>query len=262
MSERHLSSPLLGAFGVRHGFSLRTGGTSSPPYASLNLGKAVGDDPSRVDENLALFCEAVGVERTSLATVSQVHGTTVVVARAAGLFDLEGRPLSGNIEADAIIALEGQAAGVRVADCVPVLLLDPVTGLAAAVHAGWRGTVGHIVSRTVEALQSRFGVNPADLRAAIGPCIGLCCFEVGDEVAAQFESAPFGDVVDRRGPTPHVDLTAANVALLRAAGIPTRQIDLLGRCTACNEALFFSHRRDRGVTGRPLAVFAGGGRPS
>ncbi len=256
MNERVLRSPLLSREGVSHGFSLRTGGVSHGPFMSLNLGKAVGDDPADVDENLRRFCADVGVERASLATVSQVHGNRVVVARSAGWFDLSGKPLSGAIEADAVIALEGRTAGVRVADCVPILVQDVETGVAAAIHAGWRGTIARIVPLTLEAMQQQFGSRTESLRTAVGPSIGPCCFEVGEEVAQRFASEPgFGpSLVDRTRATPHVDLVAANAGLMRSAGISPRHIDVVAPCTVCAWGRFFSHRRDAGRTGRHLAL--------
>jgi YfiH family protein len=238
-----LVSRLLAPF--PHGFTTRAGGVSPEPWASLNLGGAVGDDPARVAENWGRLEAATGL---AFARVRQVHGAAVVTA--------EG-PCAPHQEADVVVSrTAGVAASVAVADCVPVLLADPATGAVAAVHAGWRGTVARAAAAAVAELVARDGTRPRDLLAAIGPSIGPCCYEVSEELAAQFEEA-FGDgVVDRTGPGPRLDLWEANARALGAAGLVPERIDRLGRCTACERGLFFSHRRDRGATGRQIAWIA------
>ena len=131
-------------------------------------------------------------------------------------------------------------------------------GVAAAIHAGWRGTDAEIVRKTVEAMKRAHGVEASDLAAAIGPAIGRCCYEVGEELAAKFASNPvFGvSVVDRTRGAPHLDLALANRRLLIAAGVSPGAIDDLAACTCCDAGSFFSHRRDAGRTGRHLAVIA------
>ena len=136
----------------------------------------------------------------------------------------------------------------RTADCVPLLLADPVRHLVAAVHAGWRGTAAGISRKTVETLCGEWGSNPADLQAVIGPCIGSCCFEVGEEVASQFPGH-----LDRSAPRPHVDLVAANRQQLIAAGVPRAMIESLDFCTVCDPDRFHSFRRDGGP-GRMIAA--------
>jgi YfiH family protein len=255
-SRLFLTSDILSREGVRHGFSLRTGGVSIGPFDALNLGAAVGDQPEAVAENLRRFIGTVGVEQDRLATVNQVHGDRVLFART-GERDVRteaGTVPTGRPEGDAIVAEHGRAAGIRTADCLPVLLYDRRTGLAAAAHAGWRGTVARVVVRTVEAMTRLYGVRPGDLIAAIGPGIGRCCFVVGADVAARFEhDSELGPrVVDKGVESPHVDLPLANRLLLEATGVTT--VDVLPLCTSCRRDLFFSHRRDAGQTGRHLAV--------
>jgi polyphenol oxidase len=246
-----LRSPLLAAF--PHGFTTRTGGASPAPWDSLNLGGAVGDDPTRVEENWRRLAKATAL---GFARVRQVHGARVL------RLDAPGAPVE---EADAVVSVRpAVAACVSVADCVPVLLADPETGAVAAVHAGWRGTMARVASAAVAAL-ARTGARPERLIAAIGPSIGPCCYEVSADLAARFR-AEMGPVV-REDPTPHLDLWAANRGILEAAGVPPGRIDLLSRCTACERELFFSHRRDAGQTGRqvafisPLHPTSGGGLP-
>jgi YfiH family protein len=259
-----LTSRLLKAHRVPHGFSLRSGGVSEGPFASLNLGAATGDAPERVEENLRRFLEAVGVARALLPTVVQVHGDKVVHAWPEGegvsLRTSVERPAEGGVlEADAVVAIPGAAAGVRTADCVPVLLYDPGSGVAAAVHAGWRGTATGIVSRTLARLVTDYGSEPSQLVAAIGPAIGPCCYEVGDDVAAVFGTDPrLGTGLVASTGRARLDLRECNRALLVTAGVPDEQVELVGGCTSCDPAHFFSHRRDAGRTGRHLAVVAAG----
>jgi YfiH family protein len=158
-------------------------------------------------------------------------------------------------EADAVVsAASGVAACVSVADCVPVLLADPATGTVAAVHAGWRGTLARAAAEGVAALAGA-GAPPERLLAAVGPSIGPCCYEVSEELAARFRAEiGTGAVVD--GARPHLDLWSANARLLAAAGLRSERIEVMGRCTACERALFFSHRRDAGRTGRQMAFIA------
>jgi YfiH family protein len=242
---RILESPLLAAF--RHGFTTRQGGVSAPPYDTLNLGGAVGDDPARVAENWRRLEAHTGLR---FARVRQVHGARVLRADA---------PCDPAEEADVVLtAAEGVAACVSVADCVPVLLADPGTGAVAAVHAGWRGTLARAAAEAVLALGREVGAAPGDLLAAIGPSIGPCCYEVSVDLAARFGAELAGSVatpVAPGGARPHLDLWAANRAVLTAAGVRADQIDLLGACTSCGD-LFFSHRRDAGRTGRQMAFIA------
>ncbi len=262
---RLLSSSLLRACGVPHGFGVRTGGVSTGPCATLNLGLTVGDAPAHVAENRRRFFVDAGIDEARVPELVQVHGDRIVFARVEGdgllLAALPaGPPLAAFVEADAVVAAPGAAAAVRVADCVPVLLYDPDSGAAAAVHAGWRGTASHIVAKAVEALGRAHGARPQVLRAVIGPAIGRCCYEVGDDLARRFEADPaFGAAVVRRdGARPHLDLAEANRRLLEGAGLKADHVEALGLCTACDGERFFSHRRDAGRTGRHLAAIAAG----
>jgi YfiH family protein len=236
-----LAARLLSGF--PHGFTTRQGGVSSPPFDSLNLGGSVGDEPARVDENWRRLEAATGL---AFARVRQVHGARAVLASA---------PSGPEEEADAVLsATPGLAACVSVADCVPVLLADPVTGAVAAVHAGWRGTIARAAAAGVSALAGA-GARAGDLLAVVGPSIGPCCYEVSPDLAARF-GVEVGAETVRDGPRPRLDLWRANALALRAAGVPGDRIEVVGRCTACERALFFSHRRDGGRTGRQMAFVA------
>ena len=236
-----ITSKLLG---VPHGFPTREGGVSTGAWASLNAGGSVGDAPAAVELNLQLLAAAARVERDRLFGVKQVHGDTVVQA-----------PVAEQFEADAIWSgRAGDAVGVKTADCVPILLVDPKGRRVAAVHAGWKGTLSEIAARTVEALV-RAGSSPADLRAAIGPSIGPCCYAVGEDLAAKFAERFPAEICVRRPSGPSLDLPSAVRTTLVRAGLPPAQIDTLGLCTSC-DARFFSHRRDRGLTGRHFSFVA------
>jgi YfiH family protein len=206
-----LESALLRSAGFRHGFSVKP----------LDF---VAPSPS-CDEAIALLLR---LPPTRMFRAAQVHGARAVVA-----------PCEGE-EADALVAFEPETAvGVRTADCVPVLLANTKTGAVAAVHAGWRGVVGGVV-------RSAFTLGTFDA-AAIGPCIGACCFEIGSDVAQKL--APH--VRDGKG-----DLRAAVRAQLVALGVDDARIDDVAGCTMCDEGRFFSHRREGDAAGRHLAVIA------
>ena len=254
MTVQLLRSSLLSA---PHGFPLRWGGSSPPPFDSLNLGGNTGDEPARVEENLRRLAEAGGFPLGRLHTVAQVHGQRVVEA-PAGADDGQLRPACA--EADGVwTGRAGEVVGVRVADCVPLLLESSEARQVAAVHSGWRGTEGRIAARAVEALAGA-GARPRELRACVGPHIRACCYEVSDELAERFRTA-FGESVIQPGPRglPHLDLAAAVVSTLVEAGVPARQVEVLSGCTACTPG-FFSHRRDVGRTGRHLAFIRALGR--
>jgi hypothetical protein len=253
-----LRSKVLGD-GFVHGFTTRAGGVSEPPFDTLNLGGKWGDDPARVSENRRRLEDAAG---GPIFVARQVHGTTVVRVRAG-----DDRAAVACTDADALCTdAPGVVLGIFVADCVPALLVDPRTGACAAVHAGWRGTVAGVLPVAVRALASEFGARAGDLRVALGPAIGPCCFEVGPEVVAAFETL-FPDA-RARGivlPSPrgapekaNVDLKAANRLLLERVGVAPAAIDAGADCTHCDRARFFSFRRDGASTGQLMGVV---GRP-
>jgi polyphenol oxidase len=248
---RFVHSALLADFA--HGFTTREGGASEPPFDTLNLGALVGDDPARVAENWGRLERATGLR---FARVRQVHGARAVRGDAAA---------GPSTEADIVVSsAPGLAACVSIADCVPVLLADPESGAVAAVHAGWRGTIAGAAAEGVRALAREAGAQPERLLAAIGPSIGPCCYEVSPDLALRFREE-IGPAAVRDDPSPRVDLWESNAIVLRGAGIAPQRIETVGRCTSCERALFFSHRRDEGRTGRQMAFIAPrlptGGRP-
>ncbi len=235
------TAPALRAIlGLVHGFTDREGGVSAGRYASLNMASKWGDDRDAVAENRRRVATAAGFELGRLRCIRQVHGDAVLHACAIG----------NESTADALWCRreDGLVVGVLTADCVPVLLADAAGTVAAAIHSGWRGTVADIVGRTVRRLADA-GVSPGDLRAAIGPCIEQAAFEVGPEVAAQFEPR----YVISGSARPHVDLLAAVRDQLEAHGVPPRAIDRIGGCSHANGTRWFSYRRDGAGIGQMLA---------
>ncbi len=241
--------------GVKHGIFTRAGGSSRAPFESLNLGGNVGDDPKAVRQNHERLYAALNVDDAKACTVWQVHSADVVIANA---------PVSGRrwlAHADGLMTDRvGIPLSMRFADCTPILFHDPVKGVIAVAHAGWRGTVQGIAGTVVRAMINAYNTNPDDIQAGIGPSIGPAKYQVGDEVVAAVESH-FGttDGLIRRDPadgTAYLDLWAANRLDLERAGVASENIDIAGLCTAEHVDEFFSHRQEKGKTGRFGAVIA------
>ncbi|MGA8765472.1 MAG: peptidoglycan editing factor PgeF [Candidatus Acidiferrales bacterium] len=270
-----------------HGFSTRPGGASELASAGrgprakhervLNLGFTDWDTRARVLENRRKFYRAIGAEKLRPVTLRQIHSDV------AHRVDASNAAAKDAPQGDALFTRElGLLLVVQTADCIPILLADPKRHAIAAIHAGWRGTLKRIAAKTLGRMTMEFGTQPEDVIAALGPGIGRCCYEVGSEVArdfdAQFPNArewfdgPFdalaaGDndpnwlpwlamMPPGHQPPPlrvHLDLIAANRAILAGVGIPARQISSSGLCTACRTDLLFSYRRER-TTGRLMAA--------
>ncbi len=214
-------------------FSSRLGGVSESPFDTLNLGRLTGDDSERVLENRRLLCEQVGVVPAELAFNRQVHGARV----------REAAPSASGKPGDAVWSdVPGRALLVFTADCLPVALARSSGSPALALlHVGWRGLLAGIVERAAVLLGESFD-------AVIGPGIGPCCYEVGEEVAAPFRAAFGRDIVHGR----RLDLWSSAERALRAAG--AGRVERTDLCTACRPDLFFSHRRDGERTGRQGAI--------
>jgi len=261
---------------IVHGFSTRPGGIS--PLAQdarvLNLGFTPWDPRENVEANRARFLAALHASGMQLVTARQIHSDIIHVLETAPQSALRGDAL--------ITSAPGLLLAVQTADCVPLLLADTRRRVAAAVHAGWRGTLRRVAAKTLGRMRMDFGVGAKDVVAALGPAIGRCCYEVGPEVAqafaAQFPCArewfhgPFDQLAAGEEPNPlkwlsmappghdpppprvHLDLMAANRWQLIDAGVPAAQIIVSDLCTACRTDLFFSYRREAGRTGRLLSV--------
>ena len=225
-----------------HAFTTRRGGCSTGYLESLNLGTNRGDSPENVLRNYEILGSALGFSPADTVFTRQTHSAIVArvgrADRGQGLF----APVPG--ERDGLITNEpGVVLTVFSADCTPVLLHDPVHRAVGAVHAGWRGTAGGIAAKAVEAMTSAFGTRPEDIQAAIGPCIGPCCFETGEDVPAAMVKA-LGEealpAIAGNGPKYHVNLKQLNEIWLRRAGVVT--LEICPDCTACQNRRFWSHR--------------------
>ncbi len=263
-----------------HGFSTRPGGVSTCYGGqTLNLGVTPADTRENVARNRQLLLEALGATSEDsgamwpMAQLKQIHSALIY-----SLSVLPEDPLAG----DGIITDTSELLlAVKTADCVPVLLADFKRRVVGAFHAGWRGTVARIVEKGVGEMRRQFGSQPRNLRAAIGPSIRRCCYQVGPEVRAEFDSQfpysseLFEEVFDANaihvrypmlfltarapghselGPEIHLDLVEANRRQLKAAGLRNPNISIIDGCTACDTTRFFSHRAEFGNTGRMMAV--------
>ena len=238
---------------VPHGFTTRPGGVSRGYLESLNLGMHRGDTPENVQENYRRLAAAIGFDLSHLVLTWQIHSDIVrqvTKADAAGI-DHRNYP-----QCDALITNDpGTALFVFTADCTPILFHDPVTGAVGAAHAGWRGTAADIAGKTVEAMVNAFGCQPENIRAAIGPNIGPCCFETDRDVPDAM-LAVLGDRakphIRQQGQKYYVNLKEINAQLLSRRGVT--QIDISSHCTACRPDLFWSHRITGGNRGSQGAI--------
>jgi polyphenol oxidase len=262
-----------------HGFSARHGGVSTCYGGkTLNLGFTQHDSKENVEHNRTLFLEALGANSGDgrswpLVQLKQVHSSVVHPVAAA-----RHEPLAGD---GLITNTEGLLLAIKTADCVPVLVADVKRRVVGAFHAGWRGTVARVVEKGIGEMRRQFGSVPRDLRAALGAGIRHCCYQVGSEVRAEFESQfsyadeLFEEVFDANaiharypllflnqrapghgelGPEIHLNLVEANKRQLQTAGVREEHISVIEGCTACDTTRFFSHRAEFGKTGRMMAV--------
>jgi polyphenol oxidase len=246
--------------GFINGFSSRLGGVSPMPQAALNLAGFNEDTAENILENRRRFLKLFP-GTWSLAGCWQLHGTDVRVVNSLAAAKPAENSLGEKIYCDAIVSNAAHVlAGVKTADCVPLLLGDPRTGSFAAVHAGWRGTFEGIIFYAIERLTKEYGVNPEDLRVAIGPAAGICCYEVGAEVIDGFrERFTYAEelFIPLHEGQARIDLLKANHTQLTAAGVPAHQIYTAPLCTMTRTDLFFSYRREKqsqGKVGRLMSV--------
>lgn len=249
----YFESTLMAAGGIAvQGFTTRHEGVSRPPYNSLNLGTNTTDSPHNVKGNRSLLARAMGTRVEQLVTVTQVHGTDILVIDSPN----EDFAHFHKLECDGIVTDQpGVLIGVCVADCVPILLLDPVKKVVAALHAGWKGTAAGIAAKGVETLVEFFGSKPSTIQAAVGPGIGSCCYEVDQAVKDAFDKGDAGwefVATGKGGGKWGLDLRRANSRQLIKAGLAEENIEVAEQCVACNHDLFFSYRRDGGETGRQM----------
>ncbi|NOQ27532.1 MAG: peptidoglycan editing factor PgeF [Bacteroidales bacterium] len=230
---------------LNHFSSTRIGGLSSGKLESLNLGYTVNDNPKNVSDNLDLLANTLGFERKQLVSPKQTHSANIGIVKTENdIFP----------DTDALITkVPNLCIFIRTADCVPILLFDPVNKAIAAIHSGWKGTIQKISKLTIDLMQKEYGTNPKDIIAGIGPSIGREVYEVGSEVIEQFNKS-FGNnfcvtpIKDSKKGL--LDLWKVNKKILFDSGIPENQIEIAEICTYSNPELFYSARRDGVKTGR------------
>lgn len=239
---------------ARHAFTTRAGGVSSGIYASLNLGSKVGDPQVNVAENYTRVCALMGAGPDDCVVTKQVHGNEVRIVSSA-----DKHPVGAEVpyEADGIVTAErGLPLFCFTADCTPVLLHDPVTGVAGAVHCGWRGSTADIIAIAVEKMRS-LGSKPENIRAAIGPSISVCCFETDADVPEAIDrwlGTGSGTYYLKNNGKFTVDLKKANALRLLDLGVANEHIDISGECTMCLHEKYWSHRYTKGKRGVQCAV--------
>lgn len=236
-------------------FSLRKGGCSSGPYESLNFSSSNGDTKTNVTYNLRILSNQLGIENSKIIGCKQEHSDNIVI-----LNDIPQTMIKG----DAIIALQPDLyLSIKTADCLPILLIDPKMKISAAIHAGWRGTVLRITKKVVFTLLRDHGCKSENIIVALGPAIGLCCYEVGETVLTPlFSAIPWAEQFTVKSNSytlkgmnkRRLDLVAINEHELLELGIIPNNIYSIKMCTSCNEDKFFSYRRDGKFSGRNIAI--------
>ncbi|WP_028307438.1 peptidoglycan editing factor PgeF [Desulfitibacter alkalitolerans] len=249
--------PLNKFHGIVHGFSTRKGGTSLVPYDTLNLGLHVKDKKASVIENRKRFVNTLGYSLEDSVALDQVHGNRVIVVnesdKGRGMFNYDDFLAS----ADGMVTNKpGILLTTYYADCVPLYFFDPQTNSIGIAHAGWKGTMLKIGARIVNELHKNFGANPKDCIAVIGPSIGPCCYEVDDRVLQPMKRAypNFSSIIKGDEEKAFLNLWEANRISLQESGLLDINIYISKLCTHCSQEYFFSHRRDKGETGRMAAV--------
>ncbi|NLP42226.1 MAG: peptidoglycan editing factor PgeF [Veillonellaceae bacterium] len=245
---------------VKHGISTRIGGMSRPPYSELNLGLHTGDNQHDVIYNRLLFCEAAGVVFDKVVTAQQTHGDNIAIVSHVDMGKGHASYDQSIEDTDALITnIPNIPLMLFYADCVPVLIVDPIRNVVAVCHAGWKGTVAKIAQKTILKMASQFQTIPSDCLVGIGPSIGACCYEVDQNVIIKlmqnFKS--WKQLVKQTSETHwKLDLWMANKIQLEEIGVKSPNIVISGMCTSCNTSLFYSHRAEHGLTGRLGAVIS------
>lgn len=237
-----------------HLFTTRLGGVSTDCFSSLNLSFMVGDEREAVLENMSRVARTLSFKKEDIVCSRQAHTTVCkrVGKSERGIGVVRER---FSQPADALVTNEEDVLLlVRCADCTPVLLWDSATGAVAAIHSGWRGTLSNIIKSSIETMSAEFGTKAENIKAAVGSCISECCFEVGEDVATDFDEKGYGAYVSRKGEKPHVDLKGICVSQLCALGVDESNIDVSEDCTKCMSNIYFSHRAQGEKRGLLAAV--------
>lgn len=254
----HYKSRLFDSHGIKHAFFTRNGGVSEGAFSSLNFAIGMGkvaDSEENVIKNHSIAAKLFGLSESDICRSYQTHTSNVVLAdntdRGRGII----LPQYENGVDGMVTTERNLLLSIRTADCVPILLCDTEKRVCAAVHSGWRGTVGGIAENAVE-LMVKQGASREKIIAAIGPCINNCCYEVGQELYDSFASAGFdcGILFEKMGSKYMLDLNTANKLVLNRAGIADSSISIARICTKCNSDHFFSHRRDGVIRGTMSAM--------
>lgn len=225
--------------------SNRHGGISKAPYTSLNLGLFTEDKPENVQENRSRFFESLGIKSSRVAHSYQIHRDKILKVTRCKAYEGYDALISSN---------KNSFMSVTIADCVPVLVYDAKNQAVAAIHAGWKGTVADITAKTIQMMQVEFNTNPADCYAYIGTCIDESSFEVDEKVAETFAYEFKTLVKNGRKVKFFVDLKKANAAQLMKCGVPENQIEISKFSTVLDNQDYFSHRKEKGKTGRMMAL--------
>lgn len=237
---------------IVHAFSSREGGVSTCYFSSMNLGIKTKDSRENILENYRLFTEAIGVDMNNVVIGNLNHGNNVRVVTKEDAGKGLLRPFS-YVDVDALVTNEPNLVlTITCADCVPVFLYDPVKKAVGIAHSGWKGTALEIAGKTVEKMVSEYGCDPKDIIAGIGPCIGMCCYEVSQDVYEEFLEFDYLDdawYFEKEDGKYDLDLSRIIFGTLAYAGILPEHISISGLCTCCNNDILFSHRAQKGKRG-------------
>lgn len=262
MIKKHTDSLLIWLFGnlskyrgICHFVSTRTGGFSTFPYASLNLGLHVGDDPKKVLKNRERLASALRIPLDNFTIAKQMHSgkVKIISEQLRGKGSIDHRKAINATDA-MVTNVSNIALMVLLADCVPILLFDPIKKVIGVAHAGWRGTIRLVAQNTVRIFKEKFGSSPIDIIVGIGPSIGPCCYEVGPEVVTKIEKTFYTkESYINNGSSngkAYFNLWEVNKKQLTQIGVPEENIEIAEVCTCCNSDLFFSERHQKEPTGR------------
>ena len=241
-----------------HAMSTREGGVSTGYFSSMNLGVKTDDDPEKIRKNYDLFSEAIGIKTDSIVLGNLTHSDNVRVVTSTEDCGCGITKPFNYEDVDALVTnVPGVILAVTIADCVPVYFYDPVHKACGIAHSGWKGTANEISQKVVTAMEENYGTNPEDLICGIGACIGMCCYEVSQDVFEEFIEFDYLDEAwffDKENGKFDIDLSRIIFGTLAYAGVNPDNIHISGLCTSCNSDILFSHRASHGKRGTMAAV--------